>query len=68
MFFVGTLHTMSQVQLETGVTLAAVVDVANDSHAAGLIRAGVEDGMEMPVQSAPCGDMVVSPKFADILA
>src|ERR1700757_4010756 len=68
MFFVGALHTARQVQLEASVTLAAVVDIANDSREPRLIGAGVEDRMKMPIQPSPSGDVVVSPKFTDILA
>ena len=67
MLFIGTLHTVRQEQLQASVTLAAVVNVANDSPEPRLIGARVKDGMKLPVQPSPTGDMVVSPKFADIL-
>jgi len=57
---------MRQVQLQAGVTLSAVVDIADDGHETRLIGPRVEDRVELPVQAAPGGNVFLLPQLADI--
>lgn len=67
MFFIGPCDSVSQVQLQAGVSFSAVVDVANDGHEARLIGSRVKNGMELPIQASPGGDVIFAIEFADVL-
>ena len=60
MLFVGALHPVSEVKLQAGVALTAVIDVADDRHESWLIAARVEDGMKLPeIGRASCRERVL---------
>ena len=68
MLFVGALHPMGQVQLQPGITLSAIVDVTNDRQEARLMGAGVKNGVELPVESSPGGNMIFPAQFTYVFA
>src|ERR1700719_1077464 len=67
MLFVRPFDAVRQVQLKARIAFSAVIDVADDGHKTGLVRPGVEDGMKLPIQSAPSGNVFLLAQFADIL-
>src|ERR1700730_19294127 len=58
---------MSQIQLQTGVSFTIMVDVADDGHEMGTVRARMQDVVELPVHSSPGCHVIFSPKFVYIL-
>src|SRR5579859_6080265 len=68
MLFVRALHAMCQIQLQAGIALSAVVDVSDDGHESRLVCSRVEDGMKLPVQATPGGDVFLPTEFANVLA
>ena len=67
MLFIRALHAVCQIQLQAGIALSAVVNVSDDGREARLVGSRVEDGMKLPVQAAPSGDVFLAAEFANVL-
>lgn len=66
-FLIGARDPMSEVQLQARVSLAVVVNFANDRHEVGPVRSRVKNRMELPVQPSPRGNVIVAAKLLDVL-
>ena len=66
--FVRALDPVRQIELQAGVALAAIIDVADDGHRVWALSARIENRVKLPVQASPREKMIFALEFAFVAA